>query len=144
MMIEVCFLLFSMSIRERRRILVHAATLLNIPNLDNLHGHLNGLEIFDERLLQRKRLAGVPCFPEACLFHPAHHISRPSGDSSLFKLSKVLLDTLALRYPALLDVSMGSGEKGEVTAQFAVLPESGKLMWFLQDWELAVLQPFVI
>lgn len=62
---------------------------------------------------------------------PLTTFPRPSGDSSLFKLSEVLLDTLALRYPALLDVSMGSGEKGEVTAQFAVLPESGKLMWFL-------------
>lgn len=42
-------------------------------------------------------------------------------------------------YPALIDVSVGCGEEGEMAAQFAMLPESEKFILCLLNWEHAVL-----
>lgn len=90
MMTGVSFL----SLGEQRRILVHAATLLNIPNRDNLHGHFNGLEMFDERLLQGKCLAEVPFFLGGVSVPPAQPQTRratspvPVGISLWLSLAK--------------------------------------------------------
>ena len=79
-----------------------------IPSLDNLHRHLNVLEVFGEHY---EVLASLTCLSSIC---PQRHVkpmsSIPVG-ISLYLSSAKLFNTFVLYYPALLDVSVGWGTR---------------------------------
>ena len=77
---------------------------ITIPSLDNLHRHLNALEVFGEHY---EVLASLIRLSSICHQRHVKPMSSVPVGISLYLSSAKFFNTFVLYYPALLDVSVG-------------------------------------
>lgn len=77
-----------------------------VPSLDNVHRHLNALEVFREHY---EVLASLTRLSSTCHHRHVKPMSSIPVGSSLYLSSAKFFNTFVLYYPALLDVSVGWG-----------------------------------